>query len=86
MVPYATYVAQVTIEDIPQEYRNDSKILTFISAFSSFQEEKKILISRIREEMFLLYEKYSKFWFDETWGYCKDDIELCYIVPNTFEN
>lgn len=60
MVPYATYAAQVTIEDIPQEYRNDSKILTFISAFSSFQEEEKILISRIREEMFLLYEKYSR--------------------------
>jgi hypothetical protein len=47
VVPYATYAAQVTIDDIPQEYRNDSKILTFISAFSSFQEEKKILISRI---------------------------------------
>lgn len=25
--------SQVTIEDIPEEFRNDSKILTFISAF-----------------------------------------------------
>ena len=47
MVPYATYAAQVTIEDIPQEYRNDSKILTSFLHLDSFQEEKKILISRI---------------------------------------
>jgi MerR family transcriptional regulator, light-induced transcriptional regulator len=71
-IKYLGNASQVTIEDIPQEYRNDPKILTFISAFSSFQEEKKILISRIREEMFVLltdcniggltslYEKYSK--------------------------
>ena len=72
-IKYLGNASQVTIEDIPQEYRNDSKILTFISAFSSIQEEKKILVSKIREEMFLLlrdcnigglinlYEKYSKF-------------------------
>jgi methanogenic corrinoid protein MtbC1 len=71
-IKYLGNASQVTIEDIPQEYRNDPKILTFISAFSSFQEEKKILVSRIREEMFMLltdcnvgglvglYEKYSK--------------------------
>src|SRR5918994_522434 len=71
-IKYLGKVSQVTIEDIPEEYRNDPKILTFISAFSSFREEKNILISRIREEMFLLltdcnigaltslYEKYSK--------------------------
>ena len=71
-IKYLGNASQVTIEDIPQEYRNDSKILTFISAFSSFQKEKKILISKIQEEMFLLltdcdigglislYEKYSK--------------------------
>jgi MerR family transcriptional regulator, light-induced transcriptional regulator len=71
-IKYLGNASQVTIEDIPQEYRNDPKILTFISAFSSFQEEKKILISRIREELFLLltdcniggltilYEKYSR--------------------------
>jgi MerR family transcriptional regulator, light-induced transcriptional regulator len=71
-IKYLGNASQVTIEDIPEEYRNDPKILTFISAFSSFQEEKKILISRIREEMFMfltdcnigslvgLYEKYSR--------------------------
>ena len=71
-IKYLGNASQVTIEDIPVEYRNDSKILTFISAFSSFQEEKKVLISKIQEEMFILltdcnigglvglYEKYSK--------------------------
>jgi methanogenic corrinoid protein MtbC1 len=71
-IKYLGNASQVTIEDIPVEYRNDSKILTFISAFSSFQEEKKVLISKIQEEMFMLltdcnigslvglYEKYSK--------------------------
>jgi methanogenic corrinoid protein MtbC1 len=71
-IKYLGNASQVTIEDIPVEYRNDSKILTFISAFSSFQEEKKALILKIQEEMFMLltdcnigslvglYEKYSK--------------------------
>jgi methanogenic corrinoid protein MtbC1 len=71
-IKYLGNASQVTIEDIPVEYRNDSKILTFISAFSSFQEEKKVLTSKIQEEMFKLltdcnigslvglYEKYSK--------------------------
>jgi MerR family transcriptional regulator, light-induced transcriptional regulator len=71
-IKYLGNASQVTIEDVPQEYRNDSKILTFISAFSSLQEDKKILVSKIQEEMFLLltdcnigglislYEKYSK--------------------------
>ena len=71
-IKYLGNASQVTIEDIPVEFRNDSKILTFISAFSSFQEEKKVLISKIQEEMFMLltdcniaglvglYEKYSK--------------------------
>jgi methanogenic corrinoid protein MtbC1 len=71
-IKYLGNASQVTIEDIPEEYRNDSKILTFISAFSSNQEKKKILVSKIQKEMFLLvtdcnigglvslYEKYSK--------------------------
>jgi MerR family transcriptional regulator, light-induced transcriptional regulator len=71
-IKYLGNASQVTIEDVPQEYRNDSKILTFISAFSSLQEDKKILLSKIQEEMFFLltdcnigglislYEKYSK--------------------------
>jgi methanogenic corrinoid protein MtbC1 len=71
-IKYLGNASQVTIEDIPQEYRNDSKILTFISAHNSNQEEKNVLISKLKEEMFLLltdcnigglislYEKYSK--------------------------
>src|SRR5918992_967655 len=71
-IKYLGKASQITIEDIPVEYRNNSKILTFISAFSSYQEEKKILVSKIQEDMFVLltdcnigglvglYEKYSK--------------------------
>src|SRR5215216_178722 len=71
-IKYLGKASQVTIEDIPEEYRNDTKILAFVSAFSSYQEERKILASRIQEEMFALltdcnvnglvdlYEKYSR--------------------------
>jgi methanogenic corrinoid protein MtbC1 len=71
-IKYLGNVSQITIEDIPEEYRDDSKILAFISAFSSYQEENRILISKIQEEMFTLlidcdigglvglYEKCSK--------------------------
>jgi MerR family transcriptional regulator, light-induced transcriptional regulator len=71
-IKYLGNASQVTIEDIPQEYRNDSKILTFMSAHNSNLEEKNVLISKLKEEMFLLltdcnigglislYEKYSK--------------------------
>jgi methanogenic corrinoid protein MtbC1 len=71
-VKYLGKASQITIEDIPEEYRNDTKILAFVSAFSSYQEERKILASRIQEEMFGLltdcnvnglvdlYEKYSR--------------------------
>jgi methanogenic corrinoid protein MtbC1 len=71
-VKYLGKASQVTIDDIPEEYRNDTKILAFVSAFSSYQEERKELISRIQEEVFVLlndcnvkglvdiYEKYSK--------------------------
>jgi MerR family transcriptional regulator, light-induced transcriptional regulator len=71
-IKYLGKASQISIEDIPEEYKNDPKILAFISAFSSYQEEKKILISKIQEEMFVLltdcsvkglvdlYEKYSR--------------------------
>jgi MerR family transcriptional regulator, light-induced transcriptional regulator len=71
-VKYLGKASQITIEDIPEEYRNDTRILAFVSAFSSYQEERKILASRIQEEMFALltdcnvnglvdlYEKYSR--------------------------
>jgi methanogenic corrinoid protein MtbC1 len=71
-IKYLGKASQITIDDIPEEYRNDTKILAFVSAFSSHQEERKELISRIQEEIFLLlndcnvkglvdiYEKYSR--------------------------
>ena len=70
-IKYLGKASQLTIEDIPKEYRDYTKILAFVSAFSSYQEERKILISRIQEEIFVLlidcnvndldlYEKYSK--------------------------
>jgi MerR family transcriptional regulator, light-induced transcriptional regulator len=71
-IKYLGKASQVTIEDIPEEYRDDTKILAFISAFSSYHEETKQLISKIQEEMFALlndcnisglvdlYEKYSR--------------------------
>jgi len=72
IIKYLGNASRVTIQDIPEEYRSDSKILAFISAFSSYQEKNKILVSKIREEMFTLltdcnigglielYGKYSK--------------------------
>ena len=72
IIKYLGNASQVTIEDIPEEYRSDSKIPAFISAFSSYQEKNRILTSKIQEEMFTfltdcniggligLYGKYSK--------------------------
>jgi MerR family transcriptional regulator, light-induced transcriptional regulator len=71
-IKYLGKASHITIEDIPEEYREDTKILAFVSAFSSNQEERKILVSRIQEEIFALlsdcnvnglvdlYEKYSR--------------------------
>jgi methanogenic corrinoid protein MtbC1 len=71
-IKYLGKASQITIDDIPEEYRNDTKILAFVSAYSSYQEERKGLFSRIQEEMFALlndcnvnaivdiYEKYSR--------------------------
>lgn len=71
-IKYLGKASEITIEDIPEEYRDDTKILAFVSAFSSHQEERKELISRIQEEVFILlndcnvkdlvdiYEKYSR--------------------------
>ena len=71
-IKYLGKASEITIEDIPEEYRDDTKILAFVSAFSSHQEERKELIFRIQEEVFILlndcnvkglvdiYEKYSR--------------------------
>ena len=72
IIKYLGNASRVTIEDIPEEYRSDSKIIAFITAFSSYQEKNRILVSKIQEEMFTLltdcnigglielYGKYSK--------------------------
>ena len=71
-IKYLGKASHITLADIPEEYRNDTKILAFISAFSSYQEDKKKLLAKIQEEIFTLltdcnfsglvdlYEKYSK--------------------------
>jgi methanogenic corrinoid protein MtbC1 len=71
-IKYLGKASQVTIDDIPEEYRDDTKILAFVSAFSSYHEERKKLISKIQQEIFVLlnncnvkglvdiYEKYSR--------------------------
>ena len=51
---YLGNASRVTIEDIPEEYRSDSKRSAFITAFSSYQEKNRILVSKIQEEMFTL--------------------------------
>ena len=71
-IKYLGKASQITIEDIPEEYRDDTKILAFVAAFSSYQEERKTLVSKIQEELFArltscnvtglvdIYEKYSR--------------------------
>lgn len=51
---YRGKASQITIEDIPEEYRDDRKIQAFVTAFSSYQQERKTLILKIQEEMFAL--------------------------------
>jgi MerR family transcriptional regulator, light-induced transcriptional regulator len=53
-IKYLGKASQVTIDDIPEEYRDDTKIVAFVSAFSSYQEQRKELISRIQEDVFAL--------------------------------
>jgi MerR family transcriptional regulator, light-induced transcriptional regulator len=95
-IKYLGNASRITIEDIPEEYRGDSKILTFISAFSSYDQKNKILISKIREEMFTLltdcnignlvdlYEKYSKL-FDLTNFYEKLLKPVMYRIGDLWE-
>jgi MerR family transcriptional regulator, light-induced transcriptional regulator len=71
-IKYLGKASRITIEDIPEEYRDDTKILAFVSAFSSYHEETKQLISKVQEEIFVLlnncnvkglvdiYEKYCR--------------------------
>jgi methanogenic corrinoid protein MtbC1 len=71
-IKYLGKASHLTIQGIPKEFRDNTKILAFVSAFSSYQEEKEVLVSRIQEELFVLltecnvtglvdlYQKYCK--------------------------
>mgnify|MGYP003295773270 CR=1 FL=1 len=70
IIKYLGKTSNVTIEDIPKEYRHDPKIITFISIYSSSANKEKLL-AKIQEEIFALltecnlgdlikvYDKYS---------------------------
>ena len=72
IIKYLGKTSNVAIEDIPEEYRRDPKIITFISVYSSSSSaDREKLLAKIREEIFSLlvecnlgdlikiYEKYS---------------------------
>jgi methanogenic corrinoid protein MtbC1 len=71
IIKYLGKTSNVTIEDIPKEYRHDPKIITFISVYSSSAADKEKLVAKIQEEIFALltecnlgdlikvYDKYS---------------------------
>ena len=71
IIKYLGKTTNVTIEDIPEEYRRDPKITTFISVYSSSSPDKEKLLAKIQEEVFSLllecnlgdlfkiYKKYS---------------------------
>lgn len=71
IIKYLGKTSNVTIEDIPKEYRHDPKIITFISVYSSSPADKEKLVAKIQEEIFALltecnlgdlikvYDKYS---------------------------
>ena len=40
-IKYLGKASQVTIDDMPEEYRNDTKILAFVFAFNSYHAERK---------------------------------------------
>ena len=49
-IKYLGKASHITLADIPEEYRNDTKILACISAFSSYQEDKKNCSQRFRKK------------------------------------
>jgi methanogenic corrinoid protein MtbC1 len=72
IIKYLGKTSNVAIEDIPEEYRRDPKIITFISVYSSSSSaDREKLLAKIREEIFSLlvgcnlgdlikiYEKYT---------------------------
>lgn len=71
IIKYLGRTTNVTIEDIPEQYRHDPKITTFISVYSTSAPDKERLLAKIQEEVFSLllecnlgdlfkiYKKYS---------------------------
>jgi methanogenic corrinoid protein MtbC1 len=71
IIKYLGKTSNITIEDIPEKYRRDPKVITFISVYSSSSADKEKLLAKIQEEIFSLlaecnvadlikiYEKYS---------------------------
>lgn len=54
IIKYLGRTTNVTIEDIPEQYRHDPKITTFISVYSSSSPDKEKLLAKIQEEVFSL--------------------------------
>ena len=74
-IKYLGKASSITIEDIPKDYRNDPKILTFMTLYASKDITKKqTLLLQLREEFFKtlsngdisgaskIYEKYTEFY------------------------
>ena len=74
-IKYLGKASSITIEDIPEDYRNDPKIITFMTSYASKDITKKqTLLLQLREEFFKtlsngdvsgaikIYEKYTDFY------------------------
>lgn len=57
-IKYLGKASNVSIEDIPEEYRNHPKITEFISLYH-LREQKETLLIRLRDEMFHLLKEYD---------------------------
>lgn len=51
-IKYLGKASNVTITDIPAEYRNNSRILSTLAANKKVQKEKSLIISELREQVF----------------------------------
>jgi MerR family transcriptional regulator, light-induced transcriptional regulator len=74
-IKYLGKASSITIEDIPEDYRNDPKIITFMTLYASKDITKKqALLFQLKEEFFKtlsngdisgtikIYEKYTEFY------------------------
>ena len=74
-IKYLGKATNITIESIPEDYRHDPKIITFMASYTSKDKRKKeALLLQLKEEFFKtlskgdvsgtikIYEKYTKFY------------------------